>query len=73
MSIAFAIFSVTFASIQAAITIKTIKIRAKIRYSLMSSFVKICSFLPAKYLTISYGILNPAASAMIMAEISKML
>jgi len=52
-SIALAIFKVTFASIQAAITIRIIEIKAKVRYSLTSSFVNIVSFLPAKYLTIS--------------------
>ncbi len=37
-----------FASIHAAITIKSIEIRTIVRYSLMSSFVRIYSFLPAK-------------------------
>jgi len=57
---------------KAATTIKIIEIKAKVRYSFISSFVRICSFLPDKYLIISYGILNPAAPAMIMAGISKM-
>ena len=48
------------------------EIKAKVRYSLMSSFVRIYSFFPAKYLIISKGILKPAAPAMIMAGISKM-
>lgn len=38
----------------------------------MSSLVKICPFLPARYLVISNGILKPAAPAMIVAGISKM-
>ena len=50
---ALAILRVTFASIHAAITIKIMEIKASVRYSLTSSFVSICSFLPAKYLIIS--------------------
>ncbi len=47
-SIALANFSVTFSSIHTAITIKIIEINAKVKYSLMSSFARIYSFLPAK-------------------------
>ena len=48
-----------------------IEIKARVRYSFKSSLVKICSFLPAKYLMISQGILKPAAPAIMMAGISK--